>query len=620
MSSTINTTITSVFLNDLTKDRSRIKEVTPAVIFKRVLGVGENLDRAGIIKALQRQASNNHVLQEYHNNLTNPRLVGEVISFDIGPHPSWMKFTVVKEPLPKPKKGNTLNFIVTVTDKPAGKRWTRLIGAIANEANEDGDMVPVFRTISDMCEEEDIMKPTDESKLRDLKKEEGQQPAEVQQEEATTSAEEDLKQPEPPNDDTIIISNGQVVEFIKTDKDHFKIFDATGTALFEEIESTLIEDLKGDTGESFKYVATNDVRLLLLKTCSPKDIVAEFKKYEPPKGPEEVSGEGEEASDEQEPKGEEIPKENAEETPSAPQKSGSEGETTPPSQIADIDETGTEREKLFSAGEDGVEFEEAPGCLFKATKDIYSDEWEKMTQEERMALFEKYYEPKKEEQPKEEKEVEYWAKKDEVREIDGKKFTVKQDVTTDMLRENNGDVTPWVEEIKGESIADIDKPTESAGEPSNAEVPAEQRDWGDEKDKEKDIKPIGDIPPKAMSIKDDGSRPEDHLNTLFGTTTPNIMHLLNFLKSECTNEAYKGEEWQLTGTFPVELLSVWPKYTYSILRMKNGAYYRIFVCMTDLTRTDSQSWIKTHDEPGRWMRVCDIQDRDVSGIFNRRRV
>ena len=101
-----------------------------------------------------------------------------------------------REPLPKPKVGATINFIISVTDRKNCKKYTRLIGAIANEADENGNRSPVFRTISDMCEEDEIPPEVNAESLKALK---------------------DL--------DEIIIKKGQLVAFVKLDSTHAKIVD-----------------------------------------------------------------------------------------------------------------------------------------------------------------------------------------------------------------------------------------------------------------------------------------------------------------------------------------------------------------------------------------------------------
>jgi len=629
MNAVINTTVTSAFLNDLTRDRSRIKEIAPAVIFKRVLGVGENLDRAGVIKALQRQASNAHALEEYHRNLTNPRFVGEMISFDIGPSPTWMRFSVVREPLPKPKKGYIINFVVTVTDRQVGKRWTRLIGAIANEANENGDMTPVFRTISDMCEEEDIVTAVDQNNLVDLKKE-------PPKEEPPKVDEKPVPDPEPkkeegPQDGDIIISINQKVEFIKTSGQTAVIADENGKIIWEDdIYTTGIDALSGVQGTAIKFVAANNVSRIFLKTCSPKDIISEFVAEKNADNQNETADEAAVSAEEEkkeevpeipepatEEKKEETTQETADVPPPPPPETDSVGEVSPSPAIADIDASQAKqepvaptREKLFEKDE-VTEFEDEKGVDYAAKDDIYDDQWNACKNiEERKALF--YKKPaEKVEQPEpvttneetKNMEEQLWAHKGDIREIDGKKYVVKCDISLETVKACNGVIDEYVELV-------VDDNVEASGEETNVETQNGAEN--------KDIKPIGDIP-ENKSIYEDISAVE-HCNMLFGTTNPNIMHLLNFLKKECTDESYKGEEYTLTGTFPVELMSVWPKYTYSIVRMKNGAFYRIFVCFTDMSRNDSQSWVKTHAEQGRWMRVCDIQDRDVGGLFNRRRV
>ena len=90
MSNTIANTVTSAFLGELAKDKSLIKTINPKVIFRRVLGVGENVDRSDVIRQLQVHARACGQLDKFRNDLIDKGLVGEVISFDVGPSPAWV--------------------------------------------------------------------------------------------------------------------------------------------------------------------------------------------------------------------------------------------------------------------------------------------------------------------------------------------------------------------------------------------------------------------------------------------------------------------------------------------------------------------------------------------------
>ena len=666
----INTTITSAFLSELGKDRSKIKTISPTVIFRRVLGYGENVDRAGVIKALQRHALGCNTLDKFRHDLIDKSFIGEVICFDVGPYPSWMKFSVVRESLPKPKKGSAINFIVTVTDRMIGKKWTRLIGAIANEPNDKGEMVPVLRTISDMCDEEDIPTAVNKDNLVPIDK----------------TMPKDTRS----DDSDIVIPNGKTVVFMNLEGVPSIIDNESGETLWSPLDG-----LGGLADHTFMR-ATNDIWKVLLRTCSISDIIAEFDKVDPGdivivKSGETVyvtsksddtgswidvyrdeacetliygcvvkdidgfvKGEFKSKTDingkffdahpitESKPLDENgwlmkgfdlIKAENVVEVPDPePANENNDAEQVQPSQevtssvedselsedetqsespvIADIDQPSSEEEippqpenadnKLLIEKGSCVEFEDDPEADYIAKVDIYKSTWNNLlTIEEKKTLFDRKEKPKSKDDT-----MQLYAKMGDHLDLgDGKDYIAKVDITLDDVKNRNGAIGDLIEEVV---------PPEE--ETKQEEPPKSDTRQGSTEE----VKPIGEIP-STTSIYDEISA-VDHCMFIFGTTTPNIMHLLNFIKNECNSKEYSGDEFKLTQTFPVELIVQYDKYTYSIIRMKNGAYYRVWVCHTDVARAGEISWIKSHNEEGRWMRVCDIQDRDVGGLFNRRRV
>ena len=102
------------------------------------------------------------------------------------------------------------------------------------------------------------------------------------------------------------------------------------------------------------------------------------------------------------------------------------------------------------------------------------------------------------------------------------------------------------------------------------------------------------------------------LNGLFGTVNPAITHLQKYLKNHLTEEQNAG--FLATGTFPTETLIVWNEKPYdltvSIVKYKDGRFYRIYLAKTNPGLTD-HSYIATKDIPDRWVRLgSDIQDRN----------
>jgi hypothetical protein len=283
----------------------------------------------------------------------------------------------------------------------------------------------------------------------------------------------------------------------------------------------------------------------------------------------------------------------------------------PAEAIADIDNKPTvevpESKVIFTAGEE-VDFEDDPDGIFIAKQDITTEMWDsKATAAERMSAFFDRKPKNTETQPietqKEETKMnELFAKKDDVIEVGGVKCRAKEDITVEYVKEHNGDVSAMTEPVE-------DQP--AAVEPAD------------------EVKPIGEVP-DSKDIRDSISAAL-HCQVLFGTTSPSIMHVMELLKAECQN----SEIYKLTGTFPPEQITVMPveiepgkveTFTYAILRMKNGAYYRIWVSFTDKDAlanpalAGDYSWTRTREDKARWMKVIDIQDREISNINNRRRV
>ena len=264
---------------------------------------------------------------------------------------------------------------------------------------------------------------------------------------------------------------------------------------------------------------------------------------------------------------------------------------------------------IFTKGED-VNFDDDPNGRFIAKYDITTKMWDETPNAERMTKFFDRYDKVAPTQQKEETkmdEQELFAKKGEIIEDRGVQCEVLEDITRQYINEHNGDFSALVKPIS--------KAPQSAPPIPDAQNAA--------------VSPIGDVP-VVRDIRE-SITPTQHCQVLFGTTTPSIMHVMEFLKEECKN----SEIFKLTGTFPPEQVSVLPveiepgkveTYTYTILRMKNGAYYRIWVSFTDKDAlanpalAGEYAWSRTRDDKQRWMKVCDIQDREVSSINNRRRV
>lgn len=99
------------------------------------------------------------------------------------------------------------------------------------------------------------------------------------------------------------------------------------------------------------------------------------------------------------------------------------------------------------------------------------------------------------------------------------------------------------------------------------------------------------------------------LRGLFGTANPAITHIEKFLKEFLTNE--KNISYLSTGTFPTETTISYTEkpydVTYSIVKFKDGRFYRIFAAITD-KKLSNQGYIETKNVEGRWVKLMDVQN------------
>lgn len=653
----INSTFTSVFLDALAKDKSTVKTMSPIVVFRRVLGLGERVDTSEVMKSLQRHATLMGKLKEFSSNVISNKFTGDVISFDIGPDPAWAQFKVIREPIPE-GKGTVINFVFVVTDQKNLKRWTRLVGTIANEV-KDGKNVPVFRLIQDMCIEEDLPKPVKEEDLKPINQEPppmpepGDVPAEEQQE------------AEPPKNlvfhkgylVTTIAKDGVATIFVKSEEGQkvevwsFKdpenkvaseaeyvatdeVFECSAESMldtflekFERVqraEDTAQENpaeeqkpdtpdteevqnervLLGSTRVKFDIRDEGVVRILSVpeegeETCVLHEFTdIEFKNFVNPEKTYIVDYDlwndsfNKPASEIAEAFKEEV----FEKSDVEPK-----GEETPTA-VADIDNSPVAGEPpakepvvVIKKGE-VVTLEEYPGkefvCLTKDLTDVMVAEATKNG-----TLFDLLVEVSKDTDPvivpsktkgKIMEEIVIYNEGDEAEfpQAPGKKFKANRKITQEMVTNNNGVMpTEWFDEIV-------------------AEVPAEAT--------QTTMKPIGEEP-NTKKCSEEHTQSE-YMNMLFGTPNPSILHVVNMLK-KCAG----GDEYELTGTDTIERMIAFEDYTFSIVKMKNGAYYRVWVAHTDIERGTEGSWLNTHNEPDRWFKLGDIQDREMSRLLNSRR-
>ena len=643
----INSTFTSVFLDALAKDKSTVKTMSPIVVFRRVLGLGERVDTSEVMKSLQRHATLMGKLKEFSSNVISNKFTGEVISFDIGPDPAWAQFKVIREPLPE-GKGTAINFIFVVTDQKNLKRWTRLVGTIANEV-KDGKNVPVFRLIQDMCMEEDLPKPVKEEDLEPINKEAPSMP------EPGETQEPVKEEPEPPK--SVVFRKGDIVEVEHKDNKvlvnvldvemrkvnviwefedtHSSITDGQYVAREEIVESeeALIDKftdgfekiMRGevaepttpeepapaeekeevpppvfigkDTDVRFRIVDDSVVQIISVPSkdgeeagCIHEFTDAEFKNFI--KEGKIYRAKDHIYYDDFELQASEIAEKFAEvETVPAEE---AKSETVVP----DIDnapvagEPPTKEPVVVIKKGEIVTLEEYPGKEFVCmTKDLTDAEVVEATKNG--TLFDLLLEVNKTDittnptKTKAMEEIVIYNEGDEAEfpQAPGKKFKANRKITQEMVSNNKG-IMPveWFDEIK-----------------VNVSPDAQQT-----------MKPIGEEP-NAKKCSEEHTQSE-YMNMLFGTPNPSILHVINLLK-KCAG----GEEYDLTGTDTIERMIAYEDYTFSIVKMKNGAYYRVWVAHTDMERGTAGSWLNTHNETDRWYKLGDIQDREMSRLLNSRR-
>lgn len=103
------------------------------------------------------------------------------------------------------------------------------------------------------------------------------------------------------------------------------------------------------------------------------------------------------------------------------------------------------------------------------------------------------------------------------------------------------------------------------------------------------------------------------LRGLFGVTDPAITHVEKFLKNHLTEENNAG--FLKTGTFPTETTIIYTQKPYdvtiSILKYKDGRFYRVMWSKTDLSLGEAANhgYLATSDIQGRWVRLGrDVQN------------
>ena len=134
---------------------------------------------------------------------------------------------------------------------------------------------------------------------------------------------------------------------------------------------------------------------------------------------------------------------------------------------------------------------------------------------------------------------------------------------------------------------------------------------------EEELGDIGTDPASLPKLEDEHTVGE-YLKMLFGTTSPTILHVFKVL----TKYGKDSSIYKLTGSLPTiqDVVFTKPAYTFSIVRMKNGCYYKIFVARTDMGRDNYGCWEETHNEPGRWLHLANVSDNRVNEAYRGRQI
>lgn len=109
------------------------------------------------------------------------------------------------------------------------------------------------------------------------------------------------------------------------------------------------------------------------------------------------------------------------------------------------------------------------------------------------------------------------------------------------------------------------------------------------------------VDPDYIDLSDQSVR-DRVIQVLFpGITDPAITHLLNFLRDYHTSEETRSFV-ETKGTLPTETCIVYTNLTFSIVKMKDGRYWRIFCANTDCG-LDDPTWLTTKYVPNRWYQL-----------------
>ncbi len=111
----------------------------------------------------------------------------------------------------------------------------------------------------------------------------------------------------------------------------------------------------------------------------------------------------------------------------------------------------------------------------------------------------------------------------------------------------------------------------------------------------------GETTERAKEISLNKFTPAQYLQMLFRIPFANWLDVRSYI---WIND-YPEAGFQLTGSIPVENVTIFDDYTFSILSMNDHKMFRILVAITD-DDYGNPSYLSTHDVPNRWMFLSDI--------------
>lgn len=569
------------FVKALDEDRTQFKNIKPEVIFRRVLKIGEKIGLDEVYNGLQAQAIAVGKISEMQRRVVSTKFCGEVISFTAA-DADWFTFALEREPI-KDSSEWALNFVATVRDDVNHVIYDRVIGVIARERTGSG-IQGVFRTVADICDEKKLPTPP----APEPKKEEAEKPAEAvaapAKEATPPEAAKPAEEPKPEQSNETTPAEAPAGEADAPEASQEDLHEPEAVAEPEPQPSTdaaPAETTEGGDDEQQEQTAEqkDDDDEVVIK----KDTEILFRHND-----DEVvllDNNMDEVYKFTDPDADNIdyrPKYKADVDITRGVFKGSVSEIMELFSI--VDETPNaekkEEKEMNEAAEERIEpYTVADiGCDPTYCGHLLTGEMVKNAEAKQGNLY-------------------IVDDNNSLVAFDGKSWITIGGADAD-------EIFRQIKEHEAKPVADIDAPAEKTQE---AEAPDETADGGEEELPT----PVGDQP-EFKHVREEHTKGE-YLEMLFGTPAPTILHVLNYIKSNDDSETFK-----LTGTHAIEQLYVFSDYTFSIIRMKNGCYYRIFVAHTDTGLGNNMTWFKSREDKNRWFVIADVSDREINRVVQMR--